>query len=265
VISDFFRAYSAPLDEETFRRLFAPVLSAAKSSNPLVRSGCIALFSTISPTVASNEALGKYVVEELLTPPKTGKTTGPDHRVVLYSMLSSLSPSDAVSSDAVSTLPALLVKETHEPAILVLRSALGPHLGHALLAGKPVSADVFAKEMGNSKPIVRRAFCSVVGDALWPIDAVHNEATASFVKTILPALENALKTVSANPTGVPAGPLEAYVATALMLSPLIRLGSHGKLLPVAGEPWLMIVSIYRDVKCRDYFSPVRCQAVFPSL
>jgi hypothetical protein len=189
------------------------------------------LFTAIVPVVTSSAELGKHVMTELLALPKTGKTTGADHRFVLYSMLAALPPSDGISPIAVDTLPGLLAKETYEPAIVVLRSVISPHLSHVLLAGTPTSADVYVKEMTNSKPVIRRAFSTVVGEALWQINAAVNETTANFVKSILSALENALKTVSANPTGAPAGPLEAYVATAVMLSPLLRSGPHGERLP----------------------------------
>jgi hypothetical protein len=228
VISDFFKAYSASLDEETFKKLLAPVLSAAKSSNPLVRSGCIALFNTIAPATKLNDALGAHTVTELLALPKTGKTTGPEHRVVLYSMLASLSPSDSISPAMVTTLPGLLVKETHEPAISILAPALTPHLIHFLNSGQSVPGDIFAKEMGNAKPVIRRAFYSIVGDTVWQVDAMSNGTITSFIKSIFPALEASLKTVSANPTGAPAGPLEAYVAVAVMLGPLLRSGAHSE-------------------------------------
>lgn len=265
VISGFFRAYSPSLQDTTFRRLFTPVLGAAKSSNPLVRSGCIALFSAIVPTVVFSAELDKYVVSELLSLPKAGKTTGPDHRVVLYSMLSSIAPSAGICITVVDVLPGLLVKETHEPAIMVLRSIISPHLSYALLAGMSTSADVFAKEMGNAKPIIRRAFNTVVGEALWQINDATNEATADFIKGILPALDNALKTVSANPIGAPAGPLEAYVATAIMSSPLLRSGPHGKSRFDHASSFLDVTSFRCYVKCRHIVPGVHYQAFISRL
>jgi hypothetical protein len=267
VISDFFRSYSPPLDDATFQRLFTPLLSAAKSSNPLVRSGCIALFSAITPAIVFNVELGKHVVTELLSLPKAGKTTGPDHRVVLYSMLASLPPSDGISTLIVDVLPGLLVKETHEPAVVVMRSIISPHLSYVLRAGIPTSVDLFAKEMANAKPIIRRAFSTVIGEALWQINAPSNEATASFIKGVFPALENALKTVSANPTGSPTGPLEAYVATAIMLSPLLRSGPHGE----QSLPWIMhfvhivVNSFCHRLECCDRVSGVHHQTFIPCL
>jgi hypothetical protein len=190
-----------------------------------VRSGSIALFATIVPSIKST-ALAKHTATELLALPKTGKSTGPEHRVVLYSMLGALSPSDSASADIVATLPGLLVKETHEPAIAILAPALTSHMVYTLSSGQPTQGDVIAKEMNNAKPAIRRAFSVVAGEVIWQLGNISNDATSAFVKVVLPALENALKTVSANPGGAPAGPLEAYVAVAIMLGPLTKSGTN---------------------------------------
>lgn len=172
----------------------------------------------------------KSVVTEVLSLPKAGKTTGPDHRVALYTMLQSLPPSPTTSSEVVSSVPTLLIKETSDPAIGALSSALSSHLSHQLRGNESLPAPVtgsLVKELANAKPPIRRAFYSAVGDAIWALDSPENEASAALIKATLPALENSLKTVSANPIGAAAGPLEGYVAIALLLGPLKRSGKHG--------------------------------------
>ena len=74
--------------------------------------------------------------------------------------------------------------------------------------------------MTNSKPVIRRAFCSVVGSALWELESLESPSALEFAKAIVPSLETNLKTVAANPTGAAAGPLEGYVAAAILLGPL---------------------------------------------
>ena len=231
VISEFFRAYPSSLPQDAFNRILASILNCSKSSNIVVRENAIELFKIIVPKQAEKHEDLKSVVVEVLSLPKAGKTTGPDHRVALYTMLQSLPPSSIASSEVVSSVPALLIKETSDPAITALASALSSHLSYQLRAKEVLSApvaNVIVKELASAKPPIRRAFYSAVGGAIWPLDSLENEASTALFKAILPALETSLKTVSANPIGTAAGPLEGYVAVALLLGPLKRSGKHGK-------------------------------------
>lgn len=230
MICEFFRAYPSSLTQDAFKRILTPILNCSKSSNTAVRSNAIELFKIIvSKNSEKHEDLQSAAVE-VLSLPKAGKTTGPDHRVALYTMLKSLPPSSTTSSEVVSSVPALLIKETNDPAIAVLGSVLSSHLSNQLRATESLSAPVTSsiiKELASAKPPIRRAFYSAVGGAIWSLDSFENEASAAFIKAILPTLETSLKNVSANPVGAVAGPLEGYVAIALLLGPLKRGGKHG--------------------------------------
>jgi len=230
VICEFFRAYPSPLPPDVFKRILTPTLNCTKSSNPVVRSNAIELFKIVVPKHAEKHEDLESVVTEVLSLPRAGKTAGPDHRVALYTMLQSLPPSPTTSPEVVSSAPALLIKETNDPAIAALGSAFSSHLSYQLRGSGalpvPVTSSI-VKELANAKPPVRRAFYSAVGGAIWALDSLENEASAALVKAILPALETSLKNVSANPIGAAAGPLEGYVAVALLLGPLKRSGKHG--------------------------------------
>jgi len=195
------------------------------------------LFKTVVSKNAEKHEDLESVVAEVLSLPKAGKTAGPDHRVALYTMLQSLPPSPATSPEIVSSVPALLIKETNDLAIAVLGSALSSHLSYQLRGSEalpvPVASSI-VKELANAKPPIRRAFYSAVGGAIWGLDSLENEVFAALVKAILPALETSLKNVSANPIGAAAGPLEGYVAVALLLGPLKRSGKHGN--PYSSRP-----------------------------
>ena len=230
MICEFFRAYPTSLPQGAFKRVLTPILNCSKSSNAVVRSNAIELFKIIVSKHAEKHEDLKTAVTEVLSLPKAGKTSGPDHRVALYTMLQSLPSSPVTSPEVVSSVPALLTKETSDPAIVALSSALSSHLSYQLRANEVLPApatNVIVKELANTKPPIRRAFYSAVGDAIWSLDSLETEAPAALVKAILPALETSLKNVSANPVGVAAGPLEGYVAVALLLGSLKRSGKHG--------------------------------------
>ncbi|KAG5638049.1 hypothetical protein H0H81_002083 [Sphagnurus paluster] len=241
VISDFFKAYSPPLSTDAFKRVLAQTISAAKSTNPQTRTSSNQLFKSILPKTSSKD-LVVLSVSELLALPKAGKTAGPDHRVALYSMLAHLPPALAVSAQLVQTATPLLAKETHEGAIAVLAGALAPHLVYLLASGTGVEKDTTAlltKEMGSVKPGVRRAFVVLAGSVFDGVGLQFADGKSlEFASALVPALEGCLKTVAANPLGASAGPLEAYVATAVLLGPLSRTGKFDDVIsrnPVLGS------------------------------
>ena len=230
MICEFFRAYPSFLPQGAFKRVLTPILNCSKSSNAVVRSNAIELFKIIVSKHAEKLEDLKSAVTEVLSLPKAGKTSGPDHRVALYTMLRSLPSSPVTSPEVVSSVPALLTKETSDPAITALSSALSSHLSYQLRVNEVLPApatNAIVKELANAKPPIRRAFYSAIGGAIWSLDSLETEAPAALVKAILPALETSLKNVSANPVGVAAGPLEGYAAVALLLGPLKWSGKHG--------------------------------------
>jgi hypothetical protein len=228
----FFEAYPRAVGSDIFRRLLTAILNCAKSTNALVRAGSVGLFKVLiqKNSIDSNSELA---IGELLALPKAGKTAGPDHRIALYSMLSALTPSLSISPLVASTVPQLVGKETHDGTITILAATLPSHISFLLQADKPIPVDItslLAKEMNNAKPVVRRTFCLLVGNIFWTMGYPASEASVAFTHAILPSLETNLKTVVANPLTATAGPLEGYIAMAVLLGPISRSGKFGTLL-----------------------------------
>ncbi|KAE9398973.1 ARM repeat-containing protein [Gymnopus androsaceus JB14] len=249
VLSDFLKAYSHRLSLDSFKRILTHSINSAKSSNPSTRTSSVSLFKSLisaNGKSADCDSNLSFAVSELLALPKTGKTSGPDHRVALYSMLASLPPSLAVSETIVQTAAPLLAKETHDGAVTILAGALPPHVGFLLKNNKPLSTEVTGlvlKEMGSQKPPIRRAFCLLAGNAIWGSEAKESDvsdAVLAFAKAIVPALESTLKNVSGNPLNASGGILEAYIAVALLLGPLSKSGEFNQV--VSKNPVLQAMS-----------------------
>lgn len=232
VVCDFFRAYSHDLKSEEFKRVLTLALSSSKSANPLVRSGSVDLFSNITGKVANSDADLQFAVNEVLNLPKTSKTAGPDHRSALYSMIKHIPPTSSTSGVIVESIPPLVLKETHEVAMSALVSSLPLHLVHQLRSDRAPSKatlDIVVKEMNSSKPAIRRAFSSIVGDTLWSLSALETQASLSYAQAVFPALEANLKTIGANPLA--SSPAEGYIAIAVLLGPFARSGKFSECTP----------------------------------
>jgi hypothetical protein len=197
--------------------------------NPFVRTSSIELFRVIMEKNATDVML-EMAVNELLSLPRLSKTAGPDHRATLYAMLSSIKPSHSVSRSIVQVVPPLLARETHDVAVSLLATAIPQHIDFLLHVNEPLlseTTNLIAREMNNAKPMVRRAFCSLVGKALWESENAKSEAFLAFATAVLSSLESNLKNVSASPISS-AGPLAGYIASALLLGPLGHSGRFGK-------------------------------------
>ncbi|KAF9234809.1 hypothetical protein BU15DRAFT_78645 [Melanogaster broomeanus] len=111
-VSNFLLAYSHPLDVPTFKRLLTCTLNSAKSSKPHSPHRWLA-FCKVLLTKVPSESLESITSDVL---PLTGKTTGVDHRITLYAMLSAVPASDDASMGLAISLPMLMVKETNDIA-----------------------------------------------------------------------------------------------------------------------------------------------------
>jgi hypothetical protein len=205
----------------------ALALSSSKSTNSHTRAAAVDLLKTLL-SKHSDPTYTELTVSELLALPKAGKTSGPDHRVALYSMLGLVPPTFAVSASIVEIAVPLVAKETHESACTVLASTIPPHISFLLRNDTPLSPSIvalIAKEMNSSKPPLRRAFCFLIGASFW---SSSDPACLALASAILPSLEANLKTVATNPLNSTAGPLEGYIALAVLLGPFRRSGKFGR-------------------------------------
>jgi hypothetical protein len=210
-----------------FRRILVPIFNCAKSANGEIRANSTALFKI---TVGKTTNEGKEAaLTELLNLAQAGKAIGPD-RKTLYTMFSVLSTSAQLSPVMIKSVPALLAKETNEAALPVLASSLTSHLLFHLRENLPIPDEVLrllVKEMQNTKPVVRRAFVTLVGEIFWTLGDLGTTSATILARAVYAAFESSLKTVATNPLNASAGPVEGYVAAAVFLGPFSRSGLFG--------------------------------------
>lgn len=232
VIKDFFNAYNGTISKNAFSVTLKSVFNGARSTSVLVRRQSCELFTALISHPGIGDIGLASTVTELLALPKAGKTSGAEHRIALYEMLSSVKPAAGVSLTVSEELPTLIVKETNDTALSLLAKTLGSHLTWRLQHDEILESsivNIVVKEVSSNKPALRRAFCIVTGNALWNVGDHYTNAAQSFASAALPTLENNLKTVSANPLTSTVGPLEGYVAFATLLGPVtgLKLQNYG--------------------------------------
>ncbi|SPO30832.1 related to translation activator GCN1 [Ustilago trichophora] len=211
--------------------LLNPVISASRSSNAVTRTKASDFFSALSTRIRQDDAAKAAVVDELIAILKGGKAATPEARTSIYLMLTSLAPSEAAKSSAVvEILSSLLAKETQEASMHAAVSCIAHHLQWLLSQDKVPAASVstaLAKEMQNTKVPIRKAVCLAIGELFWSMqgDQTTTAATRTFAESLLPGFEANLKNASTNPLTAPGGPLEGYIAAAVLEGRLAGLGS----------------------------------------
>ncbi|GAA5862432.1 hypothetical protein JCM1840_004179 [Sporobolomyces johnsonii] len=228
VLHSFFSSLEPTLaSDPALRTKLAPaVLTPTKSVSASTRAAAIRLFSVLYSSGEEADLLP--IAEQVYTPLKTGKTTSPDHRTTLYTLLSALPTSPKLSLEAANTALAALPKESNEQTVAAMSSVLSKHIPAVLAANTTLPTPQVAalvKGMADTKPALRRLHNQTVGNVFWALpNAPTTEAAQAFATGVLPGFEAALKTVTSNTLNSPAGPLEGYVAVAVLKG---RIGHWG--------------------------------------
>ncbi|CAO1631779.1 unnamed protein product [Parajaminaea phylloscopi] len=238
VVEDaFFQCYAGDCSAQ-LKSLLPGIVSASKSSVAATRNKAATLFATLVARCRDATILNGTAVEILTLLKTAGKTSSPDQRSVLYTMLKSYPDldSDAASSQA-EAIAALLPKETTEPSLKAAMSALGQRLtawlqveGEASPAGVSKVGQAIGKEMQNPKVPLRKVACATVGDIIWQWDRskANTKLLCALADALAPALDANLKTASTSTLTSTAGPLEGYVAVALLEGPFNEITSQAE-------------------------------------
>ncbi|GAA6002609.1 hypothetical protein JCM10207_007591 [Rhodosporidiobolus poonsookiae] len=228
VLSSFFASLPPSISSDaSLRAKLAPaVLTPTKSTSAPTRAAATKLFATLfaSPFASDEEAAALLPIAEQITVPlRTGKTTSPDHRATLYSLLALLPPSPALSAEITSTALTALAKESHEATVAALTNAAAAHLPTVLSSGTAVPAPQSAalvKAMGDTKPALRRAAHALAGSVFWALRSTQGEPTdveKAFAEAVCPGWEGAMKAMQTAAVTNPAGSVEGYAAVAAVL------------------------------------------------
>jgi hypothetical protein len=231
VASSCFAAYAGNVGPH-LKALQNAIMSASRSSAAATRTRAVALFGTLVARSSAADVRGG--IDEFLAVLKSGKASSPDHRAALFQMLHVV-PASAELSPAISEVVAgTLAKEAQEAAMQAAMSTLSAHLGYCLRSNIAVPASVapaLCKELQNAKIPLRKAVSAGVGSLLWelPADGSASAAAKAFGDALLPGLEANIKAATTNTLTSPAGPLEGYVAVAVIEGRLAQWGGAAKI------------------------------------
>ncbi|PWN50148.1 ARM repeat-containing protein [Violaceomyces palustris] len=227
--SSLFSAFQGDTSQH-LKSLLNSIMSSSRSSAASTREKAVEFF-TILVTKAKDAAIVKAIVSDMLAMLKAGKATSPEARAASYAMLGNVREVEVESSAAIAdTISSMLAKESQEISMQAGVRTVCIHLKPCLLSGKAPSAAVATalnKELQNPKIPVRKAACVEVGSFLWSFSTgeEQNAETKAFCESILPGLEANLKASSTNMLTSPSGPLEGYVATAVLVGRMATWGS----------------------------------------
>ncbi|CAG8770120.1 14332_t:CDS:2, partial [Acaulospora colombiana] len=160
------------LTESEHRSNVLPVNEKMLLRSPEISlSGAVQLFKALVHRPVDDGDL-KYAAEAILTPVSTGKSTGPEHRQAIYSLLAFIPPSLQISSLIIKIVSPLMEKETNDPVLSAISEALPKHIVSVFQNSgqlERVTISIIIKEMSSVKPASRRAAVSMIGQVFWKL------------------------------------------------------------------------------------------------
>ncbi|KAG0169361.1 translational activator of GCN4 [Apophysomyces sp. BC1015] len=201
------------------------LLNHLRSTSAAVRQGATAFWDSLSLVCHEVDHLIKIVTEttKVLT---SGKVSSPEHRVVVYSALSSLAQSTepSVSQKALEGYFAMIAKESNEQAMSAAIDGVGRHLtvliyddeycaAHKDIVDKTVK--VSSDGLAVTKPLARKSWALAVGSTIWARKENSQALSANIIK-YLQSLFATFDKIAEKPLVWKDGPLEAYVLVAVI-------------------------------------------------
>lgn len=219
------------LSEILASNLTRPLLSSVKSSDVTIRNGAVRTFAALASRCREEKLIGK-IVDEILTPLKTGKVASADQRVLHCQMLAAFPPHQSLAVKIPQALATIALKEPNESAASAEINAILKYISFGLeqdMIYEIEAADVFSKGLGEKRLPMRRLWALRLGDRLWSLsdNILEKDSTAALMDASVGKLIDIFNEVIANPTpAIGTGQISvACVATALCLTtvPKIKL------------------------------------------
>ena len=237
MVTDLLNASRCDISSSLPGKLVSSTLSAARSSNKIIREKSVSLMLAIFAR-CDIETTRVEILAEISSLPRSGKTSSTDHRACLYDMIASAPTSNSISVQVVDSLLPLISKENNDAVLDTLCSAIEGHLAHLLVDRTPLTPSASAALEGGlsaTKLSTRRAVSRMLGNAAWrnyEARLPYSPEGIELLRKLSTALGNCLKSAVSNQPSNVGGYLEGYVAGALALGPMQTFHDPIKSLPV---------------------------------
>lgn len=216
-MASFFEAFTGNVGPHLVA-LKSSLLSASKSTSPNTRQQAVSLFQVLAHRCQDTPSL-MAAVEELLGTLKGGKAS-PEQRTAIYAMLAHVEARGTWSPSISKDVVAMLAKESQETAMRSAMDSVTKHLTWCLEKDDDVSGVVgkaLCKELENAKVPLRKIVCMGVGEVFWRTREPSTATARALAETLLPGWEANLKNASTGTLTSASGPLEGYVAVAVLV------------------------------------------------
>ncbi|KAH6899624.1 armadillo-type protein [Thelonectria olida] len=217
---------SLDLSQILDKKLLKPILSNIKSSNPAIRAGAIAAFSSIVTRCHDVDAVAR-VVDEIATPLKGGKLASADHRVLHAQMLEVAPLSKASAEKVANALGIVAGKEGNEGALVAETAALARVVIFLLKddaeVPKPV-LDAFSKGLADKKPPSRKAWLLRTGSVIQAFKEAESvtPGMTAFAESVIPKIIPTFTEATANPATVAQNGLVVGTYILAAVAPLVH-------------------------------------------
>ncbi|CAG8528557.1 17533_t:CDS:10, partial [Acaulospora morrowiae] len=161
------------------------------------------------------------IVKEILQMMSGGKVSNPEHRAIIFHALGYIHQSPGVVKIVIDGLLPIVSKESNETSLSKAISTLKLHTGVLLRAEKDKEVvekvtDFIVNGLSSAKTGVRKAWAILIGRLVWEEAGSPSASLCNVTQQSLTPLLSTLEKIQANPLNFLGGPIEGYIATAII-------------------------------------------------
>ncbi|RIB06925.1 armadillo-type protein [Gigaspora rosea] len=167
-----------------------------------------------------NEDILIDIIKDIIQALRTVKVSNPEHRIILFQILSHIYRTSKVSKSAVEGLLPIVLKESNENSLAKAIDALGLHFKLLLsmedeILVKKVTESI-VEGLASVKTGERKAWATVIGRLAWEETGYPSVSLRNVVFKSLAPLLSTVEKIQANALNFTGGPIEGYILVAII-------------------------------------------------
>ncbi|CAG8669579.1 15139_t:CDS:10, partial [Gigaspora margarita] len=221
VLACLVKSLSFDLSNFLKKNFLQPLLVHIRSSNKVVQTDATMLLKILVEK-SLNEDILIDIIKDIIQALSGGtvKVSNPEHRIILFQILSHIYRTSKVSKSAVEGLLPIVLKESNESSLAKAIDALGLHFKLLLsmedeILVKKVTESI-VEGLASVKTGERKAWATVIGRLAWEETGYPSVSLRNVVFKSLAPLLSTVEKIQANALNFTGGPIEGYILVAII-------------------------------------------------
>ncbi|CAG8475441.1 15341_t:CDS:10, partial [Dentiscutata heterogama] len=221
VLACLVKSFSFDLSNFLKKNFLQPLLAHIRSSNKVIQTDATILLKILVEK-SSNEDILVDIVKDIIQALSGGtvKVSNPEHRIILFQILSQIYRTPKVSKSVVEGLLPIILKESNENSLAKAIDALGLHFKPLLNMEEEILVKKGTKSivegLASAKTGERKAWAIVIGRLAWEEAEYPSASLRNVIFKSLAPLMSTTEKIQANALNFTGGPIEGYILVSII-------------------------------------------------